>query len=164
MSSDRWTQEDLDRHLAKLGGRGALARGSIVPAPPLRLPASQPESAPVQRSARSKYGAEPCEIEGLRFDSRKEGRRYEELRLLEKVGAIRDLQPSPERPAKLRFELIAANGEIIGSYTPDFVYVDVRVGRMVVEDTKSPQTRKNTAYRLRKRLLRACHAIEIVEV
>lgn len=153
--TDRWTEEDLARYLAKLQQIAALA-----PKPAL----VGPESAQIQRSRRSKYGAEPCEVEGLRFDSKKEGARYADLRLLEKVGAIRELEPSPERPMKPKYDLIASNGEVIGHYTGDFRFFDVRSGQVVVEDVKSPQTRKNTAYRLRKRLLRACWGIEIREI
>jgi len=34
----------------------------------------------------------------------------------------------------------------------------------VIEDVKSPVTRKLPAYRLKKRLMLACHGITIVEV
>ena len=41
---------------------------------------------------KSKYHAQPVEIDGVRFDSQKEARRYSELRLLERAGEIKDLQ------------------------------------------------------------------------
>jgi hypothetical protein len=96
-------------------------------------------------------------VDGICFDSTKEARRYRELVLLQKAGAITGLEVQP------RYELIASNGEIIGHYTADFRYVDMRTRAVVVEDVKSAPS-QTTAYRLRKRLVRACHGITITEV
>ena len=48
----------------------------------------------------SKYHNRKVEIDGIKFDSTKEGERYLELKLLLKAGKIRDLQMQVE------FELI----------------------------------------------------------
>jgi hypothetical protein len=96
-------------------------------------------------------------VDGICFDSTKEAHRYRELVLLQKAGAITDLEVQP------RYDLIASNGEIIGVFTGDFRYVDTRTGGVVVEDVKAPPSR-TTAYQLRKRLVRACHGITITEV
>ena len=86
------------------------------------------------RSTR-KYGNKKVEIDGQVFDSRKEARRYQELRLLEKAGAIQDLH------TQVKFVLIPAQYEpdIVGkrggvrrgklierevAYVADFVYTE----------------------------------------
>ena len=47
---------------------------------------------------RNKYGAKPTIVDGTRFDSTKEANRYGELRLLEKAGAITNLELQPKFP------------------------------------------------------------------
>ena len=111
---------------------------------------------------RNKYGAVPTTVDGIRFDSTKESRRYGELRLLEKAGLIRGLGTQPRFPIDV-VELLT--GEVIrcGVFTADFHYVDVATDELVIEDTKSGPT-KTTAYRLRKRLVEAIHGVRITEV
>lgn len=124
---------------------------------------------------RSKYGAKPTVVDGFRFDSTKEARRYSELRLLEKAGLIRDLEMQPRFPidvvqlwcdGRWTWAVGKASPPAIvqcGVYTADFRYVDVERDAVVIEDTKSGPT-KTTAYRLRKRLVEAIHGIKVSEV
>lgn len=115
--------------------------------------------------SRTKYGARPVVVDGIRFDSTKESRRYGDLVLLAKVGAIRDLVLQPSFPL-LVVELWRpgpSNVVSVGRFTADFQYVDGETGETVVEDVKSTFT-KTTAYRLRKRLVEAIHGIRIREV
>jgi len=123
---------------------------------------------------RSKYNAKPMVVDGIRFDSTKEARRYSELRLLEKAGQIRDLETQPKFPidvvqlwqdgrwtwatGKPAPDLIQC-----GVFTADFRYFDVGLNRVVIEDVKSRPT-KTTAYRLRKRIVEAIHGVTITEV
>src|SRR5262245_45003992 len=102
----------------------------------------------------NKYGAVRTVVDGMTFHSRKEARRYQELRTLERAGKIDDLQ------CQVRHDLIV-NGVKIGRYTSDFEYEED--GRHVVEDVKSPATKKARDYRLRKLLMLAIHGIEIRE-
>lgn len=120
----------------------------------------------------NKYGAKPTNVDGIRFDSTKEARRYGELRLLERAGAIRDLETQPRFPIDVvelwrqdPEEGVNLQGPVVrcGHFTADFRYVDVETGLVVIEDTKSGPT-KTTAYRLRKRLVEAIHGIKICEV
>jgi hypothetical protein len=113
---------------------------------------------------KSKYGAKPMVVDGIRFDSTKEARRYSELRLLEKAGHIRDLELQPRFPLEV-VELYRPHGRVknCGYYTADFRYVDAETAATVVEDVKSTGT-KTTAYRLRKRLVEAIHGVTITEV
>lgn len=98
---------------------------------------------------RSKYGSAKTVVDGITFDSRKEARRYAELKILEKVGRIEDLRLQPE------YELIPKyrkNGHTIRrtTYRADFAYIDTETGQLVVEDVKGFRTE---TYRLKKKLL-----------
>lgn len=102
----------------------------------------------------NKYNAKKTVVDGIKFDSKREARRYQELRLLERAGAIARLE------LQVKYTL-TVNGQKIGRYTADFVYFEN--GQRVVEDVKSPATKKARDYVLRKKLLRAIHGIEIRE-
>lgn len=103
---------------------------------------------------RSKYGNKKVEVDGVKFDSIKEAHRYGQLKMLEMSGWISNLRMQE------RFPLVV-NGVKVGAYVADFVYD--QNGKTVVEDVKSPITRKNRAYRLKRKILAAL-GVEIVEV
>ena len=104
----------------------------------------------------SKYHNRKVEIDGIKFDSTKEGERYLELKLLLKAGKIRDLQMQVE------FELIPKQaGEQACKYKADFVYHMADTGKMVVEDVKGKRTRE---YIIKRKLMLWRHGIKIVEV
>jgi hypothetical protein len=103
----------------------------------------------------NKFGARKTVVDGMRFDSMAEARRYRELQLMEKAGVISELVCHP----RYRIEV---NGSRVCEVIPDFRYQDNDAGRMVVEDVKSLPTR-TPVYRLKKRLLQAVHGIEIQE-
>jgi len=107
-----------------------------------------------QSIRRSKYNAIKTVVDNIRFDSKKEARRYSDLKLLEKAGRIHSLTLQP------RFDLIV-NGVKCGFYKADFKYVEN--SREIVEDVKSPVTAKLPVYRLKKKLIRALYGIEIRE-
>jgi hypothetical protein len=103
---------------------------------------------------------------GHRFDSKREAARYEELRMLEAVGEIADIEIHPGFP--LMVLELGTDGppwtfHTIGMYHADFRYRNVRTGNVIVEDVKSKPT-KTEAYRLRKKFIEAQHGIVIVEV
>jgi hypothetical protein len=166
MGSYGWTEQDWQRHLEKF--KPSLPSRSPVVSP---TALARPEGAArhdlvtlapsVGDSGHSyrprKYRSQPTAVNGILFDSKKEAGRYSELRLLESVGAIRDLKLQP------RFDLIACNGEIVGHFTPDFQYWSLELVCLVVEDVKSEAT-KTTAYRLRKRLFEASHGLTLSEI
>jgi hypothetical protein len=93
-------------------------------------------------------------VDGLTFDSAKEARRWSELRLLERAGQITDLV----RQEPIRLEV---NGKLVCKFIPDFCYVEN--GQKVVEDVKSPATRKLPAYRIKVKLLEALTRIRVRE-
>lgn len=102
---------------------------------------------------RSKFGAVKTEVDGRRFDSKAEARRYQELLLLGKAGELRELELQPS------FRL-TVNGTLIAHYVGDFAYLDYS-GRYVVEDVKGMKT---PVYQLKKKLMKALHAIEVQEI
>ena len=112
----------------------------------------------------NKYGAQVTTVDGIRFDSKKEARRYADLRLLLDTGAISCLELQPKYAITV-LELVGDDPQLVdcGAYHADFRYVDEATGELVVEDVKTPVTR-TTAYRLRKRLIEAIHGITIREV
>jgi hypothetical protein len=111
---------------------------------------------------RNKFGAVPTVVENIRFHSKKEARRYQELRLLEKAGEIRNLEIQPT------FPLYVAKGDgvpaHVADYVSDFRYFDVRAGSQRIEDVKGGRATKTPIYRLKKRMVEALYGIEITEV
>ena len=114
----------------------------------------------------NKYGNRKTEIDGIMFDSIKEGNRYKELKLMQKAGVIKNLR------LQQKFCLIPTIEGSRGGvkqratyYIADFVYLEKTDGnwKMVVEDVKSPAT-KTAAYKLKKKLMYWRHGIEIREV
>lgn len=96
----------------------------------------------------SKYRAIKTVIDGVTFDSRKEGRRYRELRLLERSGVIKDLCLQPRF---LLQEAYSKNGKAVRKieYIADFSYYDLEKDKFVVEDVKGVKT---DVYRLKKKI------------
>ena len=100
-----------------------------------------------KRPTRSKYNARKTVVDGITFDSKKEARRYEELKLQEKVEVISHLRLQP------KFRLLDGfkyNGETIRpvNYFADFSYIDAE-GNEVVEDVKG---KKTEIYNIKKKL------------
>lgn len=96
-------------------------------------------------------------VDGLSFASKKEARRYGELKLLERAGSISELELQPV----FRLEV---NGVLVCKYIADFRWFDPLLGKTVVEDVKSPATRKHPVYRIKVKLLKALTGIAVVEV
>lgn len=107
-----------------------------------------------------KYRNEPCDYQGQHFDSRREMRRYKILLLEMKAGVIRELR------VHTSWDLHIVGGIKLARYTDDFDYMtqDGSFGEFIVEDVKSPQTRKTTDYRLRKAWMKLEYGIVIREI
>lgn len=97
----------------------------------------------------SKHRSRKTVLDGLTFDSAKEAKRWQELTLLQQVGAIRDLR------RQVWFALYAPNGERICSYVADAVYWDLATNQEVREDTKSGWTRRLPVYRIKAKWMAA---------
>lgn len=102
---------------------------------------------------RNKYGNTKVLIDGITFQSKKEGNRYIDLKLLQDCGEISELVL--QKPYKL-----IINDFLICTYKADFVYKE-KDGTTVVEDAKGMKTQ---VYKLKKKLMKAIHNIDIVEV
>ncbi len=101
-----------------------------------------------------KYKNEWTEVDGLKFQSKAEAKRYGELRLLLKADEISDLTLQP----KIR---CVVNGVHVCDYFGDFAYTDRRTFKRIHEDVKGMKT---PIYKLKKKLVLACSGIEIKEV
>lgn len=99
------------------------------------------------KSKRPKYGNKKTTVNGITFDSKKESVRYNELLILEKSGLISDLE------TQVKFSVCPKFGgnKRERFYIADFTYNEG--GKKVIEDVKSPVTRSNAVYSLKKALV-----------
>jgi hypothetical protein len=98
----------------------------------------------------SKYGAKPVMIDGIRFASQAEGRRYGVLKLLERTGEITNLEL---QTVVILAEGVKVPGELRKRpairYIADFSYTD-KYGHRVIEDCKGVET---PVFRIKRHLL-----------
>ncbi len=90
-------------------------------------------------------------VDNIRFASKKEAKRYTELKLLFKANQIQNLELQPP----LDFII---DGKKIFTYRPDFIYFEN--GKRIVEDVKGMKT---PVYRLKKKLIEAQLRVQIRE-
>ena len=127
----------------------------------------------------NKYNAEKVKADGQVHASKKEYRRYCELKLLERAGKISNLR------TQVKYELIPSQWEEVEtdnvyvrgpkkgqkkkkrvcieqgvSYVADFVYDDER-GKTIVEDAKGMRPAE---YIIKRKLMLYVHKIKVVEV
>ena len=141
----------------------------------LRMTIEQFQEMQEMKGKKRKYGNHKTTIifkgKEVTFDSEKEAQRAKHLELLERAGEISDLQIQKE------FELIPTfklNGKTYQSvkYRADFTYYDCTndgsicrsTNRWVVEDVKSPITKKNREYVIKKKMMAYFHRIEVKEI
>ena len=107
----------------------------------------------------SKFGAIKTQVNGIVFDSKAEARRYGQLLMLEKAGHITGLT--------LQVPFVLAQGvKFEGDkrakpplrYVADFVYSDVKLGKIIVEDVKGVST---PLFKVKRHLMLANHGIEV---
>lgn len=106
-----------------------------------------------------KYGNRRTVIDGIPFDSQREARRYQELRLLERAGEISELRLQVSYPLIPAIRLRSGKMERGVTYVADFVYTER--GETVVEDAKGVRTKE---YIIKRKLMKQVHDIEIREV
>lgn len=104
------------------------------------------------KPARRKYGNSPTTVDGIRFDSKREARRYEELQRMRAAGEIAwfILQPTFILPGGIR-------------YRADFLVV-LPEGGVRVEDVKSRATKQDRVYINKRRQVKALYGVEVVEI
>lgn len=136
----RWTEEEFEAYCAK--------RGLTYSA------AGKPK--------KNKYGNQKIVIDGVERDSLAESNRLEQLKILQRVGAIQNLQ------YQVKYELIPKQqgenrNERAVTYIADYVYDVVMPDgslRQVVEDCKGHKTKD---YIIKRKLMLYIHGISIKE-
>lgn len=118
------------------------------------------------RGSVSKYKARKVEIDGEKFDSKKEYSRWCQLKILEKAGEIADLE------RQVKYILIPSqkgeDGKVIErecSYVADFCYRISGTADTVVEDVKG--YKEGTAYAvfvIKRKLMLYIYGIRVKEV
>lgn len=114
--------------------------------------------------AKSIYINKKIVVNGIKFDSKKEARRYQALLLMQRAGEIGELELQP------KFELVKgvkfsgdARAKPAVRYFADFAYTDVLTGKRIVEDVKSPVTKEKPYYKMKRHMMLAIHGIEVKE-
>lgn len=116
-----------------------------------------------------KYGAKKTIVDGMTFDSKKEAKRYLQLKVREEKGEIKNLQtqvPFELIPAQKEPDTIGPKGGIKKGrtierpcqYIADFVYEEN--GNKIVEDSKGVRT---PDYVIKRKLMLYIHGIRIKE-
>lgn len=87
-------------------------------------------------------------------DSAKEAQRCNELHALLADGAITDLETQKAFPILPTVKYSDGTTERGLRYVADFVYYDRQFSEWVIEDVKSPITRKNAVYIIKRKLVK----------
>ncbi len=111
-----------------------------------------PDGELVAKPKRSKYGNRKATRGEEAFDSEHEAEVYDELVLQQKAGEIRGFT---------RQQVFLLPGGV--KYIADFVVLHNDRSYCVV-DAKSVATRKDKVYRIKKRQMRECLGLDIIEV
>jgi hypothetical protein len=137
MSDDRMSEAQYAQYIARLKQTRVQRAPAILP--------------DIESPKRAKY--RNTRVDG--FDSMKERDVWTMLELRARAGEITELQ------RQVSFALIV-NGIHVCDYRSDYSW---REGaRLVVADCKSPVTRKLQMYRIKFKLMQACHGITLVEL
>lgn len=136
----RWTEEEFEAYCAKRGLTYSAAG----------------------KQKKNKYGNQKIVIDGVERDSLAESNRLEQLKILQRVGAIQNLQ------YQVKYELIPKQqgenrNERAVTYIADYVYDVVMPDgslRQVVEDCKGHKTKD---YIIKRKLMLYIHGISIKE-
>ena len=91
-------------------------------------------------------------VDGIKFDSKAEARRYAELKLMEDTGHIKELKLQPKFELQPKYK--NSKGQCIRAitYKADFSYIETHseVGKLIVEDVKGVETKE---FKLKKKML-----------
>lgn len=136
----RWTEEEFEAYCAKRGLTYSAAG----------------------KPTKNKFGNQKITIDGIERDSLAESNRLEQLKILQRVGAIKNLQ------YQVKYELIPKQqgeyrNERAVTYIADYVYDVVMPDgslRQVVEDCKGHKTKD---YIIKRKLMLFIHGISIKE-
>ena len=112
------------------------------------------------RYAGNKYGNIKTVVDGIKFDSKKEANRYQELKVLKSIGKIENLKLQPRYELQPKYRI---NGRNIRNleYKADFEYIDKKTGEIITEDVKGMKT---PVYKIKKKLFEYKYNREIKEI
>lgn len=107
---------------------------------------------------RSKYKSEKTTVDGIKFDSKGESRRYTALKFLERAGKISRLELQPEFVLQEGFR---RNGKryVAIKYKADFRYLER--GKVVIEDYKGAETE---GFKMKKKMFLLLHNPEVYRI
>lgn len=121
---------------------------------------------------KNKYHAKTIEVNGEKFDSIREYRRWGQLQMLLEQGKIYDLQRQVKFvliPTQREPDTVGKRGGVIKgkllekecNYLADFTYHIPGSDKLIVEDTKGMRT---TDYIIKRKLMLYIHGIQIKEL
>lgn len=110
-----------------------------------------------EAARKPKYGNRKTAVQGRTFDSEREAKRYIQLGLMQKCGAICNLR------TQVKYRCVV-NGVLICTYKADFVYHLLKDGEFVHEVVEDVKGFPNDRWPMKKKLMRACHGIVVQEV
>lgn len=91
-------------------------------------------------------------VDGIKFDSKAEARRYVELKIMEDTGHIKELKLQPKFELQPKYK--NSKGQCIRAitYKADFSYIETHseVGKLIVEDVKGVETKE---FKMKKKML-----------
>ena len=145
-----------------------------------KIAANATQTAREQRNEQSKYRNIPekriAQNATIRFSSKAEAKRYDELMLMLKAGKIRDLRlqqdftlqeayttPQGERIRAIRYKADFVYERLVGYYT-DVAPRNIAKWEKVVEDTKGGKATQTPLYKMKKKMLMDKYGIEIQEI
>lgn len=122
------------------------------------LPTNTIGAAKREKPSRSKFGNHRVESDGIKFDSKKELSRWNQLKMLEAAGHISELK------RQVPFEIVPAvildgKKQRPVNYIADFTYIE-ELGYITVEDSKGFKTPE---YKIKRKLMKHVYGIEIKE-
>lgn len=107
-----------------------------------------------KKAKRSKYGNQPCTLDGHRFDSKAERDHYAVLKQLEMAGEIFDIELQRKFP-------LSIGGFLICTYISDFCYISRKDAKFHVVDCKGFRTKE---FIIKAKMMKAILHIDVEEV
>jgi len=111
-------------------------------------------------ASRNKYGAKKTQVGEIKFASKKEANRWQELQVLERCGAISNLQRQVKIELMGQYRPLYTRTGRKMRYVADFTYIDNDSKILVIEDAKGFKTKEYEV----KRAIVAAMGLEIREV
>ena len=106
------------------------------------------ERKPAQKE--NKYHAQKTEVDGIKFDSKKESRDWQQLCMLEASGGISNLRRQVQFELQPKFTNNKGEHVRAINYVADFVYE--KGGKTYVQDSKGGKATQTDIFKLKKKL------------